>query len=92
MTDKEFADKSITLSFEFDRYLINHPELAEQIPSGASILFEVEDDPEFTTREVALARELKSKGEPFIIVQVQKLLPPFESRLVNPRIELSTAI
>ncbi|MEW6040395.1 MAG: DUF5647 family protein, partial [Elusimicrobiota bacterium] len=39
MTDKEFADKSITLSFEFDRYLVNHPEIARKIPAGSSILF-----------------------------------------------------
>ena len=32
MTEKEFTDKSITLSFEFDRYLINHPDIADKIP------------------------------------------------------------
>ena len=89
MTDKEFAEKSITLSFEFDRYLVNHPDIAGKIPQGASIVFEIEDDPEFTRKELALARKLKNEGEVFVIVQVQKLLPPFETRLVNPRLNLS---
>ncbi len=89
MTDKEFADKSLTLSFEFDRYLVNHPEMAEKIPAGASIFFEVEDDTEFTEREFELAEKLKEKKEPFIIVKVEKLLSPFESRLVNPELSLN---
>jgi len=89
MTEKEFADKSITLSFEFDRYLVKHPEIAERIPSGASIVFEVKDDPEFTARELALAEELKKKGESFVIVRIEKILPPFESRLINPQLVLT---
>ena len=92
MTDKEFADKSITLSFEFDRYLTNHSEIAGKIPAGASIIFEVEDDSEFTSRELTLAKDLRKKGENFVIVKVQKLLPPFETRLINPQLELAVNI
>jgi len=92
VTEREFVDKSITLSFEFDRYLVNHPEMSKKIPQGASIIFEVEDDPEFTRKELALAKKLKKEGEIFVIVQVQKLLPPFETRLVNPHLELSLSI
>ena len=86
MTEKEFIDKSITLSFEFDRYLINHPDIADKIPLGASIIFELEDDREFTAKESKLAEELKKQGEKFVIVRVKKLLPPYESRLVNPEL------
>lgn len=86
MTEKEFTDKSITLSFEFDRYLINHPDIADKIPLGASIIFELEDDPEFTAKENKLAEELKKQGEKFVMVRVKKLLPPYESRLVNPEL------
>jgi len=92
MTDKEFIEKSITLSFEFDRYLVNHPEVAEKIPQGANILFEIKDDPEFTRKEMQLAEELKKKGETFVIIQVEKLLPPSETRLVNPQLKLAANI
>ena len=93
MTEKEFADKCITLSFEFDKYLINHPDIAGQIPKGANIFFDLEDDPEFTKKEKELANKLKRKGEPFVIVKVERLIPPFESRLVNTHIEyISSAI
>lgn len=86
MTEKEFIDKSITLSFEFDRYLTNHSEIADKIPLGASIVFELEDDPEFTAKELALSEEIKKQGEKFVIVRVKKLLPPYESRLINPEL------
>lgn len=86
MTKKEFIEKSITLSFEFDKYLTNHPDIADKIPTGANIIFELEDDPEFTAKEIALAEELKKQEEKFVIVKVKKLLPPYESRLLNPKL------
>lgn len=91
MTDREFADKSLTLSFEFDRFLASHPEIAQKIPEGVSVIFEIKNDPEFTSREKLLAKELKKNGEAFIIVRVEKVLPPFETRLVNPQLESVTA-
>ena len=87
MNEKEFVEKSITLSFEFQRYLIAHPELAEKIPKDAQVLFILKDDPEFTEREKHLADSLKKEGQPIILVEIERILPPFESRLVNPHIE-----
>lgn len=92
MTEKEFIEKGITLSFEFDRYLMNHPEIAEKIPEGANIMFILEDDAEFSDREKALLEEVKKTGEPVVIVKVETLHPPLESRLVNPRLELVSSI
>ncbi|MBN2034659.1 MAG: hypothetical protein JW836_15415 [Deltaproteobacteria bacterium] len=47
MTDKDFFDKSLTLSFDFSRYIIAHPEMDEQIPKGALVVLLLEDDPDF---------------------------------------------
>jgi hypothetical protein len=88
MTDKEFFDKSLTLSFEFSRYIIAHPEVEEQIPKGALVVLILEDDPEFNQRAMELAQTKREAGQPIVVVRVQKLLPPTESRLVNPRLEL----
>ena len=88
MTDKEFFDKSLTLSFEFSRYAIAHPEIEEEIPKGALVVFLLEDDPDFNKRAMELALAKKETDQPVVIVKVQKLLPPTESRLVNPRVEL----
>lgn len=91
MTEKEFVEKSLTLSFEFQRYLISHPEIAEKIPKEAEVLFILKDDPEFTAREKRLAKSLRKEGQSIILVEVEKILPPFQSRLVNPHIEFAPA-
>lgn len=91
MSEKELVEKSLTLSFEFQRYLIAHPEIAEKIPKEAQILFILKDDLEFTKREKRLAANLSKEGQPIIFVEVEKILPPLESRLVNPHIEFTSA-
>ena len=88
MTEKEFFDKSLTLSFEFSRYVISHPEVEEQVPKGALVVLLLEDDPDFNKRAMELALVQKEEKQPMVIVRVQKLLPPTESRLVNPKLEL----
>jgi hypothetical protein len=88
MTDKEFFEKSLTLSFEFSRYIIAHPEVEEQVPKGALVVLTLEDDPEFNKRAIELAQTKREADQPIVVVRIQKLLPPTESRLVNPRLEL----
>jgi hypothetical protein len=88
MTDKEFFDKSLVLSFEFSRYVIAHPEIAEKIPKGALVVLFLEDDPDFNKWAMELAQTKREADQPMVIVRIQKLLPPTESRLVNPRLEL----
>jgi hypothetical protein len=92
MTDKEFFDKSLTLSFEFSRYIIGHPEVEEQIPKGALVVLILEDDPDFNRRAIELAQSKKEENQPVVIVRIQRLLPPTESRLVNPRLEVVSTL
>lgn len=92
MTDKEFVDKSLTLSFEFSRYIIGHPEVEEQIPKGALVVLILEDDPDFNRRAIELAQSKKEENQPVVIVRIQRLLPPTESRLVNPRLEVVSTL
>jgi len=40
------VEKNITLSFEFERYILEHPDVLEQIPQGAEIVLLPKDDPE----------------------------------------------
>jgi hypothetical protein len=86
MNEREFVDKSLSLSFEFNRYLIAHPEVAENIPKEAQIFFILEDDPEFSEKEMRLAKNSREEGRPQVFVKVEKLIPPFESRLINPQV------
>jgi len=77
-----------SLSFEFSRYIIAHPEMEEQIPKEVLIVLLLEDDPVFNQRAMELAQTNREVNQPMVIVRIQKLLPPTESRLVNPRLEL----
>ena len=40
------VEKNITLSFEFEQYILEHPEVLERIPQGAEIVLLPQDDPE----------------------------------------------
>ena len=90
MTTDEFFNKSLTLSFEFSRYPLAHPEIEEKIPKGALVALLLEDDPEFNQKAMELAKAKREPNQPMVIVKVQRLLPPTESRLVNPRLELAS--
>ena len=92
MTDKEFFDKNLTLSFEFSRYLLAHPEIEAQIPKGALVALLLEDDSKFNQKAIELARSNREEDQPIVIVKVEKLSPPLESRLVNPHLEIASSI
>jgi len=85
MNEQEFFEKNLVLTTEFDRYLLEHPEVAEQIPHNAQIVLLPGDDPELsqTNREIAAAQ--REPGQPVVYVHIQRLAPAI-SRLVNPRI------
>lgn len=92
MTERQLAEKRITLTFEFSRYLIAHSDLAERLPKDAAIIFFVDDDPAFTQHERRLAKQLARTGQPIVSVHVRGLAPPLESRLIKPEVKLASAI
>jgi len=89
MPEQEIAEKRITCSFEFSRYLIAHPEVAERLPTEAAVIFVIDDDPLFTQHERQLAKRLTAEGQPVVTVHVRGLAPPIESRLIEPQVELT---
>lgn len=88
MTEKELFTKNLKLSTEFDLYLFEHPEAAEQIPENALVVLLPEEDPELCERNLELARARREPAQPIVYVRVEKIAPP-RSRLVNPRVEVT---
>lgn len=88
MTEKELFTKNIKLSTEFDLYLFEHPEVAEQIPENALIVLLPEEDPELCDKNLELAKARREPDQPIVTVRVEKVAPP-RSRLVNPRVEVA---
>ena len=81
------AEKNITLSFEFERYIAEHPEVLEQIPQGAEVVLLPQDDPELYRINLEAAQRAQSEGNarPVIYVEIKALAPP-RSRLIHPRL------
>ena len=88
MTEQELFTKNLTLSREFDLYLVEHPEVAERIPANALIVLLPEDDPELCAKNQELTQARREPGQAIVSVRVGKLMPP-RSRLVNPQVEVA---
>lgn len=85
--EKNFWEKQRTLSFEFSRYVLAHPDFADNIPLGAQIVFLMDNDDKFNERSRSLASLYKEKKQEAVFVRIDRLLPPLESRLINPHLE-----
>ncbi len=91
MDEQEVFNKNVTLSTEFNKYLIEHPEFAEQIPDEAVVILLPADDPELCRENLQLAERNKAIDDvpdrPVVHVKIERLAPPPPSRLVNPTVE-----
>ena len=90
MNQRDFFSKNLTLSTEFDLYLLDHPKVAEQIPKDALIVLLPEDDQELCTYNLENAKKMKRPSQRVIYVKIKGLEPP-HSRLINPKVELAPA-
>ncbi len=91
MTDKErFVEKNSKLVREFDRYILEHPEFAEQIPDNALVVMQIEGDDEFNhwAREIA-AKNLE-QNQPLVYITIAEL-KPVRSRIEKLKLELVAA-
>ena len=80
-TEKELIEKNIELSSEFSRYVFEHPEIEEQLPNGAEIVFIPEYDRELKEYNLSLAKDLEAAGTKVIYVRIESLRPKILSRL-----------
>ena len=58
---------------EFDLYLLDHPDVADQIPDGALVVFVPVFEKELARRNRALARKSRAPGQPVVYVQVSRM-------------------
>jgi hypothetical protein len=66
---KQFVQKNIKLSLEFDDYLTKHPELYDSIPNGAVIVITLKSDKKFSNDSIAIVRKYHTKQP---VVQAEK--------------------
>jgi hypothetical protein len=85
-------EKNITLSFEFERYILEHPQMLEQIPDGAQVVLLPHDDPELYRINLNAAQARQAdETTPIVYVEIEALAPP-RSRLVNPRLSTQSSL
>ena len=89
MNRKSVAYKNIVLNTEFNKYLVEHPEVADKIPNDALVVILPDDDPALSRRNLSLARRHREKNQPVVHARVKKLAPPPKSRLVQPRLKVA---
>ena len=78
-------EKNITLSFEFERYILEHPDVLERIPQGAEVVLLPRDDPELYRINLEAGQRAQHEGDAHAVVYVEiDALAPRRSRLINP--------
>lgn len=67
--------KNSELVTEFDRYVREHPEFADQIPDGALVAMLLQGDEEFNRWSLEGAKRQAEKGQPIVYVKIKQLEP-----------------
>ena len=89
MRKEDLFKKNHIWGVEFDRYLLEHPEVLEQIPENAEVFFLPEEDPELSQENLKMAESQKARGGEIVLVKIGELTPP-RSRLQDVRLESIT--
>ena len=83
-----FEKKNTELIKEFNCYIREHPELAEQIPDDAIVIMQLEGDEEFNRWARGLAESHRGERYPLVFIRIKELRP-IRSRI--ERLELEKA-
>jgi hypothetical protein len=75
-----FERKNAELLTEFDRYVMEHPQVANALPNGALVAMEVEDDHDFNQWSQQMARAQAELGQEIVFIRIKKL-HPVQSRI-----------
>ena len=87
MKNTTLVEKNIELSFEFTRYLLDHPELEDRIPKGAQVVLLPEYDEKLKHFNMQTAKKQQEEGQPVVYVSIKRLALDRASRLVGTKIE-----
>ena len=78
--------KNTDLIKEFNRYIREHPEFADDVPNNATVIMQLEDDKEFNKWSLDLAEKHTEKDRPQIFVRIKKI-KPIRSRIEQLELE-----
>lgn len=61
MSKYEFIRKNLSLSADFNAYLLSNPDFLSELPNNARIVFEIKSDKIFSDRNLGIARKAHEK-------------------------------
>lgn len=67
--------KNTELVKEFNRYIREHPESADNIPDNAIVILQLEGDDEFNRWSMDLAKSQTESRRPLIFVKIKRIKP-----------------
>jgi hypothetical protein len=85
--EQAMVTKNIELSAEFSRYLFEHPQVEERIPSGAEIVFLPEFDQELKEFNIGLGKQIEAEGGRVLYVAIKTMRPKTLSRFEDVELQ-----
>ena len=74
--EKAMVEKNLDLLFEFERYIVEHPSSAAQIPRDATVVLQVKGDEAFNQWSRRIGEtQAKKAGGPIVEVRIRRLGP-----------------
>ncbi len=70
-----YEKKNTELIKEFDRYVREHPEFADDIPKNAVVVMQLEGNTKFNQWSRRLAKTHALNSQPIVYVHIRKLRP-----------------
>ena len=87
-SEKKMMDKHLDLIFEFEKYVLEHPDFAKRIPRNAIVSLRIDGDKLFNRWSDRLAERHSNgkKKRPIFLVSIKKMRPTV-SRIEQLRVE-----
>jgi hypothetical protein len=83
---KRFVEKNTMLVKEFDKYILEHPEFANQLPNNALVVMQIDGDEAFNQWARETAPLVAEKDTPVVYVTITEL-KPVRSRIERLKLE-----
>ena len=80
------VEKNLDLTFEFEKYVLDHPDLANRVPRNAVVSVRLDGDDEFNRWSRRLAKKQREGRQPVYCVTIGKMRP-VRSRIEELRVE-----
>lgn len=86
--EKRMIEKNLDLTFEFEKYVLEHPNFARRIPRNAIVSMRIDGDEPFNRWSQRLAEKHANgrKNRPVFLVKIKKMKPA-ASRIEQLRVE-----